>query len=120
MEARVEEEPRPHERFRRRKSGSRYSMSAAATTAGITWAVITGASSGIGQALAYEFAAGGFNLLLIGRNEAGLGRVVAECASKYKIEAEFLTADLSRTESVDALITALQAKPRHYEVLVNN
>ena len=70
MEARAEEEPGSHERFRRRKSGSRYSMSAAGKTA--AWVVITGASSGIGKALAYEFAAGGFNLMLVGRNEAAL------------------------------------------------
>src|SRR5262245_41018347 len=93
-------------------------MSVAGKTA--AWVVITGASSGIGKALAYEFAAGGFNLLLVGRNEAALRRVVAECTSRYKIDTEFLTADLSRSESVDGLITALEAKPRQYEVLVNN
>jgi short-subunit dehydrogenase len=93
-------------------------MSAAGKTA--DWVVITGASSGIGKALAYEFAAGGFNLMLVGRNEAALGRIVGDCSSKHKIEAEFFTADLSRTESVDALIAALEAKPRQYQVLVNN
>src|SRR5262245_50135786 len=93
-------------------------MSAAGKTA--AWVVITGASSGIGKALAYEFAAGGFNLLLIGRNEAALGRVVADCSAKHKIEAEFLTADLSRTDSVDDLIAAIGSKPRRYDVLVNN
>src|SRR5262245_28018462 len=93
-------------------------MNAAGKTA--AWVVITGASSGIGKALARQFAAGGFNLILVGRNEAALGRVVAECSSKHKIEAEFITADLSRTESVDALIAALGAKPRQYQVLVNN
>ena len=93
-------------------------MSAAVKTA--AWVVITGASSGIGKALAYEFAAGGFNLMLVGRNEAALGRVAAECSSKHKIAAEFFIADLSRAESVDALVTALEAKPRQYQVLVNN
>ena len=36
------------------------------------WAIITGASSGIGKALAFEFAAGHFDLLLTGRNEKAL------------------------------------------------
>jgi uncharacterized protein len=84
------------------------------------WAVITGASSGIGKALAYEFAAGGFNLMLIGRNEGALTRVAGECSTRHKVEAESFIADLSRTESVAALITAIAAKPRQYEVLVNN
>ena len=46
------------------------------------WAIITGASSGIGRALALEFAAGSFNLLLTGRDENALnevaGRMFAE------------------------------------------
>jgi uncharacterized protein len=84
------------------------------------WAIITGASSGIGRALAFEFAAGGFNLILIARNQAALSAVAAQCSSKYAIETEVVAADLSRMEAVDTVIAALDSHPRHYEVLVNN
>ncbi len=84
------------------------------------WAVITGATSGIGKALAFEFAAGGFNVFLTGRNEAALAEVAGECSRKHRVEADLLSADLSHPGSIDALIAALTSKPRRYEVLVNN
>ena len=84
------------------------------------WAVITGATSGIGKALAFEFAAGGFNVFLTGRNEAVLAEVSAECSKKYHVEADMASADLANAESVDKLILALATRPRRYEVLVNN
>ncbi|HYR92002.1 MAG TPA: SDR family oxidoreductase [Terriglobia bacterium] len=84
------------------------------------WTIITGASSGIGKALAFEFAAGGFNLLLIARNAASLADVAAECVGKYGIEAEVVPADLSRMESIETLVMSIASKPRRYEVLVNN
>ena len=84
------------------------------------WAIITGASSGIGRALAFEFAAGGFNLFLTGRNEAALAEVAAECSGQYRIEIDFMPADLSSMDEVEKLIAAFLGKPRRYEVLVNN
>lgn len=84
------------------------------------WAIITGASSGIGKALAYEFAAGGFNLLLTARNEAALKTVAQDCTGKYGVEVAVVPADLSQPASVDGLIAALDGKGRRYEVLVNN
>jgi len=84
------------------------------------WAIITGASSGIGRALAFEFAAGNFNLLLIARNEKALADVAAQCHAKYGVETEVLAADLSCAERSGALIEQIVAKPHRYEVLVNN
>src|SRR2546425_2910063 len=84
------------------------------------WAIITGASSGIGKALAFEFAAGGFNVLLIARNRSALAEVAAECSDKYRVETEVVLADLSRMDSIETLITSLASKPHRYEVLVNN
>jgi short-subunit dehydrogenase len=83
------------------------------------WAIITGASSGIGKALAFEFAAGGFNVFLTGRNEAALADVAAECAARHRVETEIVCADLARMESVDDLVARL-GSGRRYEVLVNN
>lgn len=84
------------------------------------WAIVTGASSGIGKALAFEFAAGGFNVFLTGRNEAALAEVAAECSTRFHVATEAVFADLSRLEAIDGLIGSLEAPPRRYEVLVNN
>src|SRR5262245_41093546 len=85
-----------------------------------SWAIITGASSGIGKALAFEFAAGGFNLLLIARNEAALAEVASECQAKHHIETEVVASDLACTDALENLIARLERTPRRYEVLVNN
>jgi uncharacterized protein len=84
------------------------------------WAIITGASSGIGKALALEFAAGGFNVLLTGRNEQALTQLAAECGKRFHVVARTVAAELSNPQSTDQLIAAIQAEPQRYEVLVNN
>lgn len=84
------------------------------------WAIVTGASSGIGRALAREFAAEHFNILLTGRNETALAKVAGECTAEFDVRTKVVPADLSRPESVDALIEAVSAFPADYEVLVNN
>src|SRR5262245_23984679 len=80
-------------------------------------ALITGASSGIGRALAIEFAAGGFNVFLTGRDRGALENAAAECAQK-NISAEIFVADLSDANSVGALVAAISEK--RFDVLVNN
>jgi short-subunit dehydrogenase len=86
------------------------------------WAIVTGASSGIGKAVAFEFAAGGFNLLLVARNEADLNRVAAQCRSRFAVEAEVIPTDLACREAVDRLVALLEStsSSRRYDVLVNN
>jgi hypothetical protein len=84
------------------------------------WAIITGASSGIGKALAFEFAAGGFSLVIAARNETALKEIAAECASKYRVQVDVVAADLSQPQSADRLIGALSPETRKYDVLVNN
>jgi short-subunit dehydrogenase len=84
------------------------------------WAVITGASSGIGRALALEFASAGFAVFLTGRDAAALAAVAGECAQRFKAATCVVPADLSQPESVDRLIEELRAQPREVEVLANN
>jgi short-subunit dehydrogenase len=84
------------------------------------WVLITGASSGIGKALALEFASRGYNLFLTARHEESLWQVAADCGRKFKIETEIYLADLSRLEAVDDLVRVLSASGKEFEILVNN
>src|SRR5262245_42686229 len=84
------------------------------------WAVITGASSGIVKALAVEYAAGGYNILITARNEAELVKIAKECADTYHIQTEVVAADLSQPQSVDRLVKSISSGNRKVEVLVNN
>jgi short-subunit dehydrogenase len=84
------------------------------------WAVITGASSGIGKALAFEFAAGGYNILITARNETELTKVAKECADRYHVQTEVVAADLSQPQSIDRLLNSVRDGTRKIDVLVNN
>lgn len=82
--------------------------------------LITGASSGIGRSLAFEFAAHGYNLFLIARDAESLRQVGAECTQKFGIETKTHPADLSDSKAVDGLLQAISASPVEIEILVNN
>lgn len=69
-------------------------------------AVITGASSGIGQATALALGQQGANLFLIGRNKAAL-EVVAEQANSYGVNVSLYVADLADNSSVQTMLSAI-------------
>jgi short-subunit dehydrogenase len=81
-------------------------------------AVITGASSGIGRALAFEFASRGFDLLLTGRNKEALNEVATLCRQNHGVEGEFIVAELGDKDSASELISVLAKTP--VDVLANN
>lgn len=82
------------------------------------WALITGASTGIGLELAKVFAANKFNLVLIARNEARLKEVADELRASHKIEAKILVKDLSLASAPREIFDALHDIP--ISILVNN
>jgi uncharacterized protein len=84
------------------------------------WALITGASSGIGRALAYAFAAEGYHVFLTARNRQALETVASDCAAKFNVQTRIHLADLARHDEVDSLIAAVYAEPLPFGVLVNN
>lgn len=78
---------------------------------------ITGASSGIGEALALEFARQGARLVLSARNEAELKRVAAACGRADTI---IQTLDLADHASLPGAVQAVLSKAGNVDVLVNN
>lgn len=84
----------------------------------MTTALITGASGGIGEALARELAKNGHDLVLVARSEGKLRAVADELAAAHGIIADVLTADLSEPGAGAAL--AAQLGERQIDVLVNN
>lgn len=83
------------------------------------WAVVTGASSGLGRGIALRLAERGMSLVLTGRNAARLEETAAQVRkADPNIELETVTADLATRDGVAALIAHVGQRP--VEVLINN
>lgn len=69
-------------------------------------ALVTGASSGLGRAIAHALAAEGARVVISARGEERLRRAAAEIAAATGAEIEAVPADMSRAADVDALVRA--------------
>lgn len=83
-------------------------------------AVITGASRGIGYAIAQKFASEGFNLFLGGTNLETLKKVSNQFESEFGIECGYYVADLSIVSHCKDFSAAAITKFSQINVLVNN
>ncbi|MFN4080287.1 MAG: SDR family oxidoreductase [Saprospiraceae bacterium] len=81
---------------------------------------ITGASSGIGEALAHALAAEGALLVLSARNERALNSVAAECMSRGAAAAHVQPLDLSDTSAIGPIVQRIQRELGHIDILINN
>lgn len=68
------------------------------------WALITGGTSGIGEAIANQIAEKGINIVLIARRENLLKTKSEEISKKYGVEVKTIQADLSKQEEVSKII----------------
>jgi short-subunit dehydrogenase len=82
--------------------------------------VITGASSGIGAALAHEFAAHGHELVLIARREQALGAVAQAIAAKTNMRPIVLRMDVTRIDAARDIAEALARAGAEPEIVINN
>ena len=72
------------------------------------WALVTGASSGIGQEFARQLAATGLNLVLTARRIERLNEMGENLKKAYSIEVRTVQADLSKPDSVEILAKATE------------
>jgi short-subunit dehydrogenase len=100
------------------RGGLKLKAGASAVLAG-QCVLVTGASSGIGRALALKLGAAGAKLVLVARSADKLNALRAEIAAGGG-EARCYPADLSSPSSVSALLQSLQADAIAVDVLVNN
>ena len=82
-------------------------------------ALITGASSGIGEALAACFAGGGYDLVLVARSADKLKALATQLVVDYGIRAWVEPADLAVPGAAQKLAATLKRKRRQIDVLVN-
>ncbi len=88
-------------------------------TSGIGTVLITGASSGIGEALVHCFAAAHYGVVLVARSAGKLQALATQVQTQYGVPASVQASDLARPGAALALATALQHQGVDIDVLVN-
>ena len=78
--------------------------------------LVTGASSGIGEALARQFADNEFDLVIVARRQTHLQSIAQDLATKVSVHV--INCDLSTDAGLDKLLNALPQAP--IDILINN
>ena len=84
------------------------------------YALITGASKGIGKAMAEILAAKKTNLLLIARSSDLLETLAKTLKTKYQIETDWLSVDLTEAEAATKIFLWCKDKNYSIDILINN
>lgn len=85
-----------------------------------SYVLITGASSGIGESLAHQFAQAGHDLIVTARRKQRLEELAQHLQTEHGIRVEIVSADLGQPEGVAELAEAIDANNWALHGLVNN
>lgn len=83
-------------------------------------ALITGATSGIGEACAQIFAQQGYNLILLARRKDRLDKIANHLEGKYAIAVQKVLADVREKNNLSTALETLPPEWKKVDVLVNN
>lgn len=83
-------------------------------------ALITGASSGIGEALAHELAGRGAHLILVARSADKLEQLAQKLGRQYGVQVSVISADLSQAQAAKTLADEVARRGLQVDILVNN
>jgi short-subunit dehydrogenase len=86
----------------------------------MTTALITGASSGIGETFARELAASNTDLVLVARSQAKLEELATELSGKYQIKTTVIPQDLTQPAAGQVVFETVQAQDLRIDTLINN
>ena len=84
------------------------------------WALVTGASAGIGAEFCRQLATSGYRLVLVARRADKLQSVADELRSSHATESLIITADLSAKNASQNIVERLEQEDIEIEYLVNN
>src|SRR6202521_3294473 len=84
------------------------------------WALITGASAGIGVAFAQELASGGTNLVLTARRKDRLEELTRRLTAAHKVSTEVIAVDLADSKAPEKIFAFTKGKGIEIDLLINN